>query len=94
MKIYREQNESLNLKNKELLKRNTELKQKNKYNENKLKILQIKIPSEQVSHKNLNHALPESVSPTLIGLNKVGGIPYMNSILQCLSNTIDLTKYF
>ena len=82
MKIYRDQNKSLNLKNMELLKRNTELQQKNKYIENKFKLLQIKKDP------------PESVSLALIGLNKVGGIPYMNSILQCLSNTIELTKYF
>ena len=28
------------------------------------------------------------------GLNNIGGNSYMNSVLQCLSKTLDLTKYF
>jgi len=32
--------------------------------------------------------------PTLIGLNDIGGICFMNSILQCLSQTKELTSYF
>ena len=32
--------------------------------------------------------------PTLIGLNNIGGINFMNAILQCLSQTKSLTNYF
>ena len=33
-------------------------------------------------------------SPTLIGLNNIGSTSFMNSALQCLSQTKPLTKYF
>ena len=33
-------------------------------------------------------------SPTLVGLNNIGATCFMNSTLQCLSQTKDLTKYF
>ena len=33
-------------------------------------------------------------SPTLIGLNNIGATCFMNSTLQCLSQTKDLTSYF
>jgi ubiquitin C-terminal hydrolase len=36
----------------------------------------------------------QSDSPKLIGLNKVGGIPYMNAILQCLIQNKSLTDSF
>ena len=86
-KKYIEKNQYLNLKNMELQQRNTELEIKNKYNENKLKQNKINLNQIQINPQ-------ESVFPQLIGLNKVGGIPYMNSILQCLSNTTKLSNYF
>ena len=34
------------------------------------------------------------IRPTLIGLNNIGATCFMNSTLQCLSQTTDLTNYF
>jgi ubiquitin C-terminal hydrolase len=34
------------------------------------------------------------LQPPLIGLNNIGAIDFMNSTLQCLSHTADLTNYF
>ena len=38
--------------------------------------------------------LDEEKKPILIGLNNIGATCYMNSTLQCLSNTKKLTEYF
>ena len=37
--------------------------------------------------------LDEYKTPTLIGLNNIGATCFMNSTLQCLSQTKELTKY-
>ena len=41
-----------------------------------------------------NEILKSYKSPTLVGLNNIEGICFMNSILQCLSQTKILTNYF
>jgi len=41
-----------------------------------------------------NDILKSYKSPTLVGLNNIEGICFMNSILQCLSQTKILTNYF
>ena len=38
--------------------------------------------------------IPKYEEPTLIGLNNIGATCYLNSTLQCLSQTESLTKYF
>ena len=43
---------------------------------------------------NLHYPLSEYYSPTLVGLNNIGATCFMNSTLQCLSQTKDLTNYF
>ena len=87
LKINKEKNKSLSQKNLELIQKNTLLQQKIKY---KLNLPQIKIPLNPDPQNKIN----QLQSPALIGLDKVGGIPYMNSILQCLSNTSRLTNFF
>ena len=63
------------------------------------------LETNQVSSQNQNnHNIPEksnepeSISfykfPTLIGLNNIGPTSYKNAVLQCFSQTKDLTNYF
>ena len=48
-------------------------------------------PTQRIQKRN---PLDEFMSPTLIGLNNIGATGFMNSTLQCLSQTKELTKYF
>ena len=52
----------------------------------KKKIIKLKLKSKE------NVILPKT--PTLIGLNNIGATCFMNSTLQCLSQTKELTYYF
>ena len=83
-KIDIKKDKILNVKKEGINQRNKEIYPKMNYNENnKNNKKQLKIiPSS------------ENVSPILIGLNKVGGIPYMNAILQCLIQNKSLTDSF
>ena len=60
---------------------------------NKTKVIQ-----SQKNIKEQNSSIIEPLlsynSPTLIGLNNIGAAYFMNSILQCLSQTKELTNYF
>ena len=43
---------------------------------------------------NPNEPIKKYATPKLIGLNNIESSDFMNSILQCLSQTESLTKYF
>ena len=58
--------------------------------------------NKESSNKKRSHSMPSAnqkpldtyLQPTLIGLNNIGATCYMNSTLQCLSQTAALTNYF
>ena len=51
--------------------------------------------NEKIYYNILNKdPLMKYFSPTLIGLNNIGSNCFMNSILQCLSQTKELISYF
>ena len=72
--------------------------------ENKILIIKIKDLENEIKKLRkeieiqLESSEPEPITlysnPTLIGLNIIGDNCYINSILQCLSQTKDLTNYF
>jgi len=77
-----QENIKLIKENKDLIKRNNELAEEIKKKESKLKLFRSQNIMEEYS------------VPTLIGLNNIGATCFMNSTLQCLSQTSYLTKYF
>ena len=77
-----QENIKLKKENNNLIKRNKELEEEIKKKESKLKSIKNKNKMEEYSF------------PTLIGLNNIGATCFMNSTLQCLSQTSHLTKYF
>ena len=84
-----EENKKLIQDNSILKGRIKELEEENeKLKNDKKKIIKLKLKSKSkdniLSFKN----------PTLIGLNNIGATCFMNSTLQCLSQTKDLTYYF
>ena len=86
-----------NIKNKEkvLEIKNLELNQKELDIKNKEKNLaQQKIEFENNKIKIIEDLKNQKNNPILIGLNNIGATCYMNSTLQCLSNTNKLTEYF
>ena len=80
----------INLNNK-----NNELKQKeNEINKREINLNKEKIDFEKNKKEIIKKELEEEKKPILIGLNNIGATCYMNSTLQCLSNTKPLTEYF
>ena len=77
-------NDINNLKNtnKDLIKKN---------NEQENEIIQT---NKIIEHIKKVNPLIIYIKPTLIGLNNIGATCFMNSTLQCLSQTKDLTSYF
>jgi ubiquitin carboxyl-terminal hydrolase 4/11/15 len=49
---------------------------------------------EEVSYQKEKKPIKLYSKPTLIGLNNIGATCFMNSTLQCLSQTEDFTNYF
>ena len=65
----------------------------NIYNQKKLKLKQKGNDLDKYL-KNNNPIKKENKDPTLFGLKKIRNLPFMNSILQCLSQTKSLSNYF
>ena len=106
-KINKKKDNYLNLKYKLLVKE--EEKNESKYSkkieeskqkeeekdiENTNNLEEYKANRKEKAKKTKIEKNDESVSPKLIGLNKVGGIPYLNAILQCLIQNKSLTDSF
>jgi len=98
----KEINEELN----KIKEENNKLKEKIKeLNLKNTKFIKLRINKEKISH-NRSSSMPRKESqfykepiklydsPTLIGLNNIGATCFMNSTLQCLSQTEALTNYF
>jgi len=100
----------INIKNKEKIidDKNLKLNQKELDIENKQKIvdnryIELNKKESEIKNKEINITQQiiefEKIKnqknvPILIGLNNIGATCYMNSTLQCLSNTNKLTEYF
>ena len=89
----------------ELQKRENELKEKENFIKNKLLEIQkrekdiiLREKNQLKFEQNINQIIEKEIQKRnktiLIGLNNIGATCYMNSTLQCLSNTKDLTDYF
>ena len=68
-----------------------------KQKDEKIKILEKYIKENQLKlteYINLKKPFELEKIPSSIGLNNIGAANYMNSVLQCLSQTKELTKYF
>ena len=102
-------NQYLQNNNKDLIEFNNKLQNKlinNNSNEKEIKLINdIKENSKNNNTQNINNnKLNEKIfeeeplksysKPTLIGLNNIGSINFMNATLQCLSQTKRLTNYF
>ena len=74
----KQKNQMLNMSNEQLQK---EL--------NSLNVFKEKYEQEQQNNPMIRYKVP-----TLIGLNNIGATCFMNSTLECLSQTKDLTNYF
>jgi len=91
--------------NKIIYKQNELIEKENVLNEREKRIL-IKKKEINIKSKDKNILMPipiapheidpisKYIKPILIGLNYIGATFFMNSILQCLSQTPDLTNYF
>ena len=58
------------------------------------KLIELKFNLTDLLNFNFYSILYKGTNLGKAGLNNLGGTSYMNSVLQCLSKTLDLTKYF
>ena len=95
IEVKKKQFEKENEKYKEIIQKNNELSQKNEELEKEIKKKTEKLNEIEKKMKKLEEKiqiLPDK--PILIGLNNIGATCFMNSTLQCLSQTKELTMYF
>ena len=90
----KEQLEKEKEKNKIIEKEKIEIKQKNEKLNKKIKSIQNQLSGVLSNIEEKNENQNNVLTPILIGLNNIGKTSYINSILQCLSQTKDLTKFF
>ena len=84
-------------KSMELKQREINLKNKERILEQKIQELnqkEIIILKREKNVENKEKIINQQNTPIIIGLNNIGATCYMNSTLQCLSNTNKLTEYF
>ena len=103
LKAVKEKNNSLSNENKKLkkiieekdseIKKLTEQNNSLKKDNNKIKLENEKLDDNIIKITKANPFILYE-SPTLIGLENIGGKCFINATLQCLSQTKDLTKYF
>ena len=88
----------LDKKNKELIEKESSLNEREKNTIPKEEKGTISESKNETIHMPIPPPEPNPISsykiPTLIGLNNIGATCFMNSTLQCLSQTPDLTNYF
>ena len=93
--IFKQKENEFNQKEIILNNKNNELIQKeNEINKREINLNKEKIDFEKNKKEIIKKELEEEKKPILIGLNNIGATCYMNSTLQCLSNTKPLTEYF
>ena len=80
-------NKIVNKKSANIIKTSNDPKPKNPNNKNIIQKKSNEIQSKITQVKSFS-------KPTLIGLNNIGATCFINSTLQCLSQTEDLTNYF
>jgi len=85
--------------NKRIRKENNELNRQNEALKNEIKILQNQKRNLNNGRTNKYKDLRKEpilsyLKPTLVGLNNIGATCFMNSTLQCLSQTKALTNFF
>ena len=95
--LKKRENELIQNQNMLKVKENELMKRENEIN-NKLKEIKDKSKNEKDNTTPISPfekaPIKSYEKPTLIGLNNIGATCFMNSTLQCLSQTSDLTNYF
>ena len=85
--LFKEKNKQIKRENEEILKKHSNKEEFFEQSKDEKQKMNPKVEINKPKKKMLK-------CPTLIGLNNIGAIGFMNGILQCLSQTKSLTNYF